>query len=63
MFADDGTVAVDIVEGLMASGIRLDCVILDFTMITMHGPEAASKMRSLGYDHQLNDFWFTILDI
>ena len=49
LFAEDGTIAVKIVKKMMLIEARLDCIFLDFTMIKMHGPEAASKIRDLGY--------------
>jgi CheY-like chemotaxis protein len=48
--ADDGDTGVAELQRAMACGQRVDCVLLDFTMVRMHGPEAASLMRrQVGY--------------
>ena len=48
--ADDGRSAVDLMKDSLQKGVTFDFVLMDFVMITMHGPEAASLMRnSVGY--------------
>jgi CheY-like chemotaxis protein len=48
--ADDGETGVEAMKEAIACGQHIDCVFLDFTMIRMHGPEAAMIMRQqLGY--------------
>lgn len=47
---DDGVTAIDTMKELMRANKVVDCVFLDFIMIKMNGPQAASIMRSeLGY--------------
>eukprot|EP01036_Dinobryon_divergens_P022753 gene22753-31042_t len=49
--ADDGGTAVEVLRSEINAGRRVDFVLMDFVMIKMNGPEAASIMRySLQYD-------------
>eukprot|EP00597_Dinobryon_sp_UTEXLB2267_P019082 CAMPEP_0201105420 /NCGR_PEP_ID=MMETSP0812-20130820/45790_1 /ASSEMBLY_ACC=CAM_ASM_000668 /TAXON_ID=98059 /ORGANISM="Dinobryon sp., Strain UTEXLB2267" /LENGTH=1046 /DNA_ID=CAMNT_0047365263 /DNA_START=202 /DNA_END=3342 /DNA_ORIENTATION=+ len=43
--ADDGTSAVEMLRQEMAAGRMVDFVLMDFVMIRMNGPEAASIIR------------------
>jgi len=48
--ADDGDTGVEALEFAMDCGQPIDCVLIDFTMVRMHGPEAVAIMRRrLGY--------------
>jgi CheY-like chemotaxis protein len=48
--ADDGETGVEAMRQSMMRGQHIDCVLMDFTMIRMHGPEATRLMRQeLGY--------------
>lgn len=44
--ADDGSTAVEAMKADIAAGDVFDCVLMDFVMSKMHGPEAAASMRS-----------------
>jgi CheY-like chemotaxis protein len=44
--ADDGRSALDLMQDNLQKGLHFDFVLMDFVMITMHGPEAASIMRN-----------------
>ena len=47
--ADDGRVAVQMVQAASDAGLPFDVVFMDNIMITMHGPEAAQAMRAAGF--------------
>jgi CheY-like chemotaxis protein len=47
--ADDGRVAVQMVQAARDAGLPFDVVFMDNIMITMHGPEAAQAMRAAGF--------------
>lgn len=47
--ADDGSMALQLVQEALAEGNPFDVVFMDNTMIRMHGPEAAQRMRSAGF--------------
>ena len=47
--ADDGQVAVKMVQEASKAGSPYDIVFMDNTMRTMHGPEAAQQMRAGGF--------------
>jgi CheY-like chemotaxis protein len=48
--ADDGDTAVAALRALDEAGTPVDCILLDYVMLRMNGPEAAKVMRSeLGY--------------
>jgi CheY-like chemotaxis protein len=48
--ADDGDVGVEMLDRLIRAGRRIGCVMLDYTMVRMNGPEAAVLMRQrVGY--------------
>jgi CheY-like chemotaxis protein len=46
--ACDGKVAVDMVQESMRSGNTYDCILLDYEMPRMLGPEACEMMRDMG---------------
>ena len=48
--ADDGTVAVKMVQEASEAGSPFDVVFMDNVMILMHGPEAAKAMRAVGFE-------------
>ena len=47
--ADDGIVAVQMVQAASDEGLPFDIVFMDNIMIAMHGPEAAQAMRAVGF--------------
>jgi CheY-like chemotaxis protein len=47
--AEDGDVAVQMVQDASDAGAPFDIVFMDNIMIHMHGPEAAQLMRSNGF--------------
>jgi CheY-like chemotaxis protein len=47
--ADDGPVAVQMVQAAAEGGAPFDVVFMDNIMILMHGPEAAQMMRAAGF--------------
>jgi CheY-like chemotaxis protein len=47
--ADDGQVAVKMVQEAAKAGAPYDIVFMDNTMLIMHGPEAAQQMRAGGF--------------
>jgi len=46
--ACDGKEAVDMVKASMDKGEQYDCILLDYEMPVMKGPEACQKMRQMG---------------
>ena len=46
--ACDGKVAVDMVQESLQSSKNYDCILLDYEMPHMRGPEACKKMREMG---------------
>ena len=48
--ADDGSTALEVLRSETAAGRAIDCVLMDYVMVRMNGPEAAQRMRAeLGY--------------
>eukprot|EP00597_Dinobryon_sp_UTEXLB2267_P007408 CAMPEP_0170095072 /NCGR_PEP_ID=MMETSP0019_2-20121128/27684_1 /TAXON_ID=98059 /ORGANISM="Dinobryon sp., Strain UTEXLB2267" /LENGTH=585 /DNA_ID=CAMNT_0010316625 /DNA_START=846 /DNA_END=2604 /DNA_ORIENTATION=+ len=44
--ADDGLSAIEVVKTQQILGIQFDCVLIDFIMIAMNGPQAAFVLRN-----------------
>mmetsp|Transcript_10424 Transcript_10424/g.15702 ORF Transcript_10424/g.15702 Transcript_10424/m.15702 type:complete len:718 (-) Transcript_10424:314-2467(-) len=44
--ADDGGRAVELLRAELGAGRGVDFVLMDFTMVSMHGPQAAEMMRN-----------------